>query len=179
MFVNNNLWWPVCFVYLALFKDDYDVTSQSGLWSLLGLSRCFWRVTSRGYCTCWQLENSPVIGTLINEAKEEGKYAPSNVNSKLKWWLFEWFTKMKWRPSNPLHRCHQLPNFKVMFALAFLQLLIKGFFCKCHKWNAKASWSFSSPQKILFWPYTRSWQLISPLHSVWRFFKNCPIFTKS
>ena len=26
MFVNNNLWWPVCFVYLALFKDDYDVS---------------------------------------------------------------------------------------------------------------------------------------------------------
>ena len=48
-------------------------TTQSGLWSLLGLSRCFWRVTSRGYCTCWQLENSPVIGTLINEPKKKKK----------------------------------------------------------------------------------------------------------
>ena len=74
--------------------------SQSGLWSLLGLSRCFWRVTSRGYCTCWQLENSPVIGTLINEPKKKKKKKESMlciINiilscswlKLMRWWLLK------------------------------------------------------------------------------------------
>lgn len=73
--------------------------SQSGLWSLLGLSRCFWRVTSRGYCTCWQLENSPVIGTLINEPKKKKKKESMlciiNIILSCSWLKLMWWWLLK------------------------------------------------------------------------------------